>query len=113
MDEPTEHTKTRTEIITHLPGVIGNSTAMRKIAETVKLVSVSEAPIMIYGETGTGKELAAKAIHLFSKRNRGPFIPVNCGAIPEGLIESELFGYERDAFTGAVGQKQGLWELAP
>lgn len=112
MDEPINSRRTRIEIITHLPGVIGDSAAMRKIAETVKLVAMSDAPILIYGETGTGKELAAKAVHLFSKRKEGPFIPVNCGAIPEGLIESELFGYERGAFTGAVGQKRGFWELA-
>src|SRR5438045_8396809 len=78
----------------------------------VKKVAVTEATILIMGESGTGKELVARAIHAASTRIDRPFIPVNCGAIPAELLESEMFGHERGAFTGAIGQRAGMFQLA-
>lgn len=89
-----------------------SSKRMEKVLDHIRKVANSNATVTIAGETGTGKELAAKTIHRLSDRNKGPFIKVNCGAIPEQLIESELFGYEKGAFTGAVSQKPGRFELA-
>lgn len=89
-----------------------SSKKMKAVLDHVKKVAESQATVTIYGETGTGKELAAKTIHRLSDRSKGPFIKVNCGAIPEQLIESELFGYEKGAFTGAMSQKPGRFELA-
>ena len=82
------------------------------ILEQVKKVSLTDLPVLICGESGAGKELIARAIHEESKRGGGPFIPINCGAIPDNLLESELFGYERGAFTGANARKPGLLEVA-
>lgn len=93
-------------------GLIGLSPAMQNVYKLVGKVSMSKANVLIQGESGTGKELIARAIHANSPRASQPLIPVNCGAIPENLLESELFGYERGAFTGAVGRKQGMFELA-
>lgn len=93
-------------------GLIGLSAAMQTVYKLVGKVSMSKANVLIQGESGTGKELIARAIHANSPRANRPLIPVNCGAIPENLLESELFGYERGAFTGAVGRKQGMFELA-
>lgn len=93
-------------------GLIGLSPAMQNVYKLVGRVSMSKANVLIQGESGTGKELIARAIHANSPRASQPLIPVNCGAIPENLLESELFGYERGAFTGAVGRKQGMFELA-
>jgi len=93
-------------------GLIGLSSAMQNVYKLVGKVSMSKANVLIQGESGTGKELIARAIHANSPRANQPLIPVNCGAIPENLLESELFGYERGAFTGAVGRKQGMFELA-
>lgn len=93
-------------------GLIGLSTAMQHVYKLVGKVSMSKANVLIEGESGTGKELIARAIHANSPRADQPLIPVNCGAIPENLLESELFGYEKGAFTGAVGRKQGMFELA-
>ncbi|WNC15730.1 sigma-54 dependent transcriptional regulator [Brevibacillus brevis] len=96
-----------------VPGLlIGLSPAMQEVYKLVGKVSMSRATVLIQGESGTGKELIAKAIHANSPRADKPLISVNCGAIPEKLLESELFGYERGAFTGAVGRKQGLFEVA-
>ncbi|MFD2369103.1 sigma-54-dependent transcriptional regulator [Brevibacillus sp. GCM10020057] len=92
--------------------LVGLSPAMQEVYKLVGKVSMSKATVLIQGESGTGKELIARAIHLNSPRKDRPLIPVNCGAIPEKLLESELFGYERGAFTGAVGRKQGLFEAA-
>lgn len=92
--------------------IIGGSTAMRRIQRQVEVVAPTDANVLILGETGTGKELVARAIHRLSPRNRQPFITLNCAAIPTGLLESELFGYERGAFTGALSQKIGRFELA-
>ncbi|MBW2146883.1 MAG: sigma-54-dependent Fis family transcriptional regulator [Deltaproteobacteria bacterium] len=92
--------------------IIGQSPPMMKIYETIEKVADTPTTILLTGETGTGKELIAKALHLRSSRHRGPFIHINCGAIPETLVESELFGHEKGAFTGAVSTKPGRFELA-
>jgi transcriptional regulator with PAS, ATPase and Fis domain len=94
------------------PGVIGNSKRMREVLNLLELVAPAEATVLILGETGTGKELAAQAIHLNSPRQSGPFVVVNCAALPETLLESELFGHERGAFTGATSKKDGRFLLA-
>jgi DNA-binding NtrC family response regulator len=93
-------------------GIIGESVQMRKIAEVVEQVAPTDITVLITGESGVGKEVIAKAIHLASKRNSRPMITVNSGAIPEGIIESELFGHERGSFTGASDQRKGYFELA-
>jgi DNA-binding NtrC family response regulator len=92
--------------------VIGQSTAMMELFELVENVAASDANILIQGENGTGKELIANAIHYNSNRANGPFIKINCASIPKDLIESELFGYKKGAFTGATGDKIGLVEMA-
>jgi DNA-binding NtrC family response regulator len=92
--------------------IVGRSTQVVDLLEMVKNVAPSEANILIQGENGTGKELIANALHSLSKRARGPFIKVNCAAIPKDLIESELFGYKKGAFTGAMNDKEGLFEMA-
>lgn len=92
--------------------IISESTAMKNVMDLIKQVADTRTSIILYGETGTGKELAAHAIHNFSSRHDKPFIKVNCAAIPEQLLESELFGYEKGAFTGAVTKKPGRFELA-
>ena len=92
--------------------IIGRSPAMKKLFETMALVAPSEATVLIVGESGTGKELIANAIHQNSPRKDMPFIKVNCAALPETLLESELFGHEKGAFTGAIARKQGRFQLA-
>lgn len=92
--------------------IIGRSEPISKVIELCKKVALSTATVLLYGETGTGKELAARAIHEFSPRRDKPFIAINCAALPESLLESELFGHEKGAFTGASGQKLGRFELA-
>jgi len=92
--------------------MIGNSNKMREVFQMISQVSSSTATVLIRGESGTGKELVANAIHYNSRRSKRPFVKVNCAAIPENLIESELFGHERGAFTGAVRQRAGKFELA-
>jgi two-component system, NtrC family, response regulator HydG len=94
------------------PGVLGVSPRMKEIARLLMLVAPSEATVLLSGETGTGKELVAQAIHLNSPRRPGPFIVVNCAALPETLLESELFGHEKGAFTGATAKKEGRFLLA-
>src|SRR5512135_3179025 len=93
-------------------GIIGVSPAMRKIVEVIGQVAPTDLTVLITGESGVGKEIVAKAIHLASARGKKPLITVNCGAIPEGIIESELFGHERGSFTGASDQRKGYFELA-
>lgn len=93
-------------------GMIGQSACMQKIFETIRQVASTDITVLITGESGTGKELVAKAVHDKSLRNKGPFIPINCGAIPETLLESELFGYEKGAFTSAYGLQKGKFEYA-
>ncbi len=92
--------------------VVGGSPAFRRMMTLVEQVADSSATVLIQGESGTGKELVARAIHERSPRRSGPFIAVNCAALPETLLESELFGYEKGAFTGAAGRKEGRFELA-
>lgn len=95
-----------------LPGVIGHSPAMREVDRVTRKVAVSNASVLILGETGTGKELIASAVHRLSHRSGGPFVKVNCGALSESLLESELFGHVRGAFTGAVANRAGRFEAA-
>ena len=93
-------------------GIVGQSAALREVLEQVETVATSDATVLLLGETGTGKELIARALHLRSHRKARPLVKVNCAAIPSGLLESELFGHERGAFTGAITQKMGRLELA-
>jgi formate hydrogenlyase transcriptional activator len=92
--------------------IVGDSLALKQVLDQVATVAPSEATVLILGETGTGKELVARAVHRLSRRKDGAFIKVNCAAIPTGLLESELFGHEKGAFTGAISQKIGRMELA-
>jgi two-component system, NtrC family, response regulator len=93
-------------------GMLGNSPRMQEVFSAIRKVAPSEAPVLILGESGTGKEVAARAVHRRSPRRDGAFIAINCGAIPENLLESELFGHEKGAFTGAHAQRKGRFELA-
>jgi len=95
-----------------LPGIVGHSAVLRGALAMVRIVAPTDATVLINGETGTGKELIAQAIHNCSKRSNGPFVKVNCAAIPAGLLESELFGHERGAYTGAVTRGIGRFERA-
>src|SRR6202041_1694117 len=92
--------------------IIGNSASLRRVLKEVRTVAPTDSTVLIYGETGTGKELIARAIHDSSPRRSKPFVKLNCAAIPTGLLESELFGHEKGAFTGAVSKKVGRLELA-
>ena len=92
--------------------IVGNSAAIRAVKELIQQVAKTQASVLLYGESGTGKELIAKNIHLASARAQEPFIAINCGAIPADLLESELFGHERGAFTGATTTRLGRFELA-
>jgi formate hydrogenlyase transcriptional activator len=92
--------------------VIGNSASLRKVLRRVETVAPTDSTVLIYGETGTGKELIARAIHDLSPRQSKPFVKLNCAAIPTGLLESELFGHEKGAFTGAIAQRIGRFEVA-
>ncbi|MGR8942559.1 MAG: sigma 54-interacting transcriptional regulator, partial [Gammaproteobacteria bacterium] len=94
------------------PAIVANSPMMRKILQSIEVVAPTTATVLIQGQTGVGKELIAKAIHAMSDRCQKPFIPVNCGAIPESLLESVLFGHEKGAFTGAIEVHQGYFERA-
>jgi sigma-54 dependent transcriptional regulator, acetoin dehydrogenase operon transcriptional activator AcoR len=97
---------------TDFRGIVGRDPAMRDLFETIRNVAPTTAPVLIQGESGTGKELVARAIHRESLRAEAHFVPFNCGALPEGLAESELFGHVKGAFTGAVRDKKGRFELA-
>jgi formate hydrogenlyase transcriptional activator len=100
------------EVTQNFEEIIGSSPAIKRVMGQVEVVAPTDATVLILGETGTGKELIARAIHRMSPRRNLPFISLNCAAIPTGLLESELFGYERGAFTGALGQKIGRFEMA-
>jgi formate hydrogenlyase transcriptional activator len=93
-------------------GIVGRSNALRTVLREIRMVAPTDSTVLIYGETGTGKESIARAIHELSPRRRNPFVKLNCAAIPTGLLESELFGHEKGAFTGAVAQRVGRFEVA-
>ncbi|NUQ29936.1 MAG: sigma 54-interacting transcriptional regulator, partial [Acidobacteriaceae bacterium] len=95
-----------------LPGMIGNSSGMRELARMVRLVAPRDTTVLIDGETGTGTEVVSRAIHRLSPRSQKPFVTLNCAAIPEALLEAELFGHTRGAFTGAVQSRTGRIEAA-
>jgi two-component system, NtrC family, response regulator PilR len=95
-----------------LDNIIGASPAMEKLTQTIRTVASTQSTVLIYGESGTGKELVARAVHICSPRATDPFVSINCGAFPETLLESELFGYVKGAFTGANQNKRGLFEVA-
>ena len=92
--------------------ILGKSHSIKKIKNLIEKIASTNSTVLISGETGTGKELIAKTIHSLSKRNDKPFVAINCSAIPENLIESELFGHKKGAFTGAIEHKKGLFEVA-
>lgn len=93
-------------------GMVGNSAQMQQVCFLIQQVARSEANVLVLGPSGTGKEVVARNIHLLSHRSSGPFVPINCGAIPAELLESELFGHEKGAFTGAISTRKGRFELA-
>jgi DNA-binding NtrC family response regulator len=103
--------KGRLEKITRFDDIIGQGPAMEKIFDLIPEVARSDSSILLTGETGTGKELVAKAIHAKSPRSHFPFIPINCGAVPDSLLESELFGHQKGAFTGATHSRKGFLEI--
>src|ERR1700730_9245925 len=112
-DEPVSWTaEARARIAPPLPGMIGASRAMEQVYRLVRMVANRDTAVLVTGETGTGKELVAGAIHELSRRSRNPFVVVNCAAIPEALLEAELFGYARGAFTGAVQSRLGRVHVA-
>jgi formate hydrogenlyase transcriptional activator len=92
--------------------IVGKSAALRKVLQQIEIVAPTDSTVLLHGETGTGKELIARAIHSHSTRQKRTFVRLNCAAIPSGLVESELFGHERGAFTGALMQKKGRFEIA-
>ncbi|MGB9117214.1 nif-specific transcriptional activator NifA [Bradyrhizobium sp.] len=96
----------------HIKGIVGDSPALRSLLEKITIVAKSNSTVLLRGESGTGKELIAKAIHELSPRAKGPFIKINCAALPESVLESELFGHEKGAFTGALSARKGRFELA-
>jgi len=102
----------RNHEVTHLDGIIGESPGFKKVLDITRRVASSSANVLITGESGTGKEVIAKAIHQLGPRCTGPFVAINCSAIPENLLESELFGHAKGAFTGAINKKAGLLEDA-
>ena len=104
--------RTELETTSSFIGIVGSSPGMQQVYALMKQAAEGEIAVLIRGESGTGKELVAKSVHLNSLRKQGPFVALNCAAIPETLIESELFGHERGAFTGATGQRLGAFERA-
>jgi transcriptional regulator with PAS, ATPase and Fis domain len=100
------------EDLQEITGFYGNNPQIEELLQTVAMVAPTELSVLINGESGTGKEVIATAVHSLSKRNNRALVSVNCGAIPEGILESELFGHEKGSFTGAIGQKKGYFEVA-
>lgn len=105
-------TREHTQISAVQGGLVGESPSMSYLRELIVRVATKNINVLLTGESGTGKELAARSIHRLSGRNTGPFVPINCGAIPSELLESELFGHEKGAFTGAISARKGRFELA-
>jgi len=112
LEHEVEKLRAEVEGRVRLRGLLGRSPAMQEVFEAIRRVADSPASVLIRGESGTGKELAARALHELSRRKDGPFVAVNCAAIPDALIESELFGHERGAFTDAVERRMGKFEAA-
>ena len=112
MKREVERLRAEVETTYSFGGIVGSSPAIREVCALMKQAVDSDVSVLVRGESGTGKELVAKAIHFNGPRRRGPFLAVNCAAVPESLIESELFGHERGAFTGAAARKVGLFEQA-
>jgi len=107
---PSEHKHTKPH--NSFDGLVGETEAVKDVRFLIEQVAKTDANVLILGESGTGKEVVARNVHLLSKRINGPFVPVNCGAIPAELLESELFGHEKGAFTGAISARKGRFELA-
>ncbi|MCI0329955.1 MAG: sigma-54 dependent transcriptional regulator [candidate division Zixibacteria bacterium] len=107
-----ENRHLKKELAGKFENIIGRTPSMKKVFDLLESVAPSRATVLVIGESGTGKELIARAIHLYSSRKESPFVRVNCAALPEGLIESELFGHEKGAFTGALRQTRGRFEMA-
>ncbi|ATG58843.1 MULTISPECIES: sigma-54 dependent transcriptional regulator [Pseudoalteromonas] len=107
---PGEHKNTQPH--KSFDGLVGETQAVKEVRFLIEQVAKTDANVLILGESGTGKEVVARNVHLLSKRSTGPFVPVNCGAIPAELLESELFGHEKGAFTGAISARKGRFELA-
>ena len=112
LEAENEYLREANEINADFEQVVGRSASLRKVLEQVSLVAPMSTPVLLLGETGTGKELLARAIHTRSKRSERPLVKVNCAAIPSSLVESELFGHEKGAFTGATSSKPGRFEVA-
>ena len=108
----TEPSKESTQNPELFRSLVGNSRSVMRVRKMIDQVAPTEATVLILGESGTGKEVVARNIHYYSNRRTRPFVPINCGAIPGDLLESELFGHEKGSFTGAVGSRQGRFELA-
>ncbi len=108
----TVHLRRRLEQSRGFCGIVGRHASMQRVFDTIRELADVNVPILIQGESGTGKEMVATAIHQLSRRSAGPFVPVNCGALPEGTLESELFGHVRGAFTGAIHDRKGRFSLA-
>src|SRR5246127_721272 len=113
-DMQEEHLCLESEITSEqcFEGIIGKSPVIQKVLEQVAIVAPTDSTVLLHGETGTGKELIARAIHNLSSRRERYYVRMNCAAIPSGLLESELFGHEKGAFTGALIQRKGRFELA-
>jgi len=112
LQEEVQDLRTQLGQLVRPPDLIGESQVMKEVLYMVGLVAKREVPVVLTGESGTGKEVVARAIHALSARADHPFVPINCGAVPETLLESELFGYQKGAFTGAASAKKGLFEEA-
>jgi len=112
LDEENKYLRGEIDIQYNFGEIVGTSEKMKKVFERIQKVARSDSSVLIYGESGTGKELAARAIHFQSERKDRSFVRVNCGALAEGVLESELFGHEKGAFTGAIKRRRGRFELA-
>ena len=112
LNEENRYLRQQIDIQYNFGEIVGESPPMVELFEKIKKVAPADSSVLIYGESGTGKELVARAIHSQSRRKDGPFVKVNCGALAEGVLESELFGHEKGAFTGAIRKKKGKFELA-